>query len=84
MSEKKAIGALWKKESKAGNVYLSGQIEVNGNKINLVVFKNNYKEQKKHPDYKIYLSEPLQNQNTHYQAKANGYSPKEYTSEDPF
>ena len=81
--EKKSIGALWKKESKAGNTYFSGQIEVNGNKINLVVFKNN-KKQENHPDYRIFLSEPLQNQSNHYQAKANGYPPKEYTAEDPF
>lgn len=60
MSEKqKDIGALWLNESKSGTKYMSGSIEIDGVKHKIVVFKNNYKEQEKHPDYKIYLSTPM-------------------------
>ena len=52
--EKKStkVGALWKRE-KNGKPYLSGQIELNGKKINIFVFKNDHKEQEKHPDFVI-------------------------------
>lgn len=53
-----SIGALWEKESGKGGKFFSGNIEVNGEKISIVVFKNNYKEESKHPDYKIFLSKP--------------------------
>lgn len=53
--EKKSIGALWKNKSQKGDTYLSGSIEIGKEKIDIIVFKNNYKEQEKHPDYKIYL-----------------------------
>ena len=59
MSERqKDIGALWLNKSKAGNDYLSGNIEIDGTKHKIVIFANSYKEQEKHPDYKIYLSTP--------------------------
>jgi uncharacterized protein (DUF736 family) len=52
-------GALWLKKSKAGADFLSGYvIDENKNKINVVVFKNNYKKPgESSPDYRIYLSE---------------------------
>lgn len=49
-----SIGALWINNGK-NTIYLSGQIEIDGKKHNIVVFKNNYKKEDKHPDYKIYL-----------------------------
>ena len=55
------IGALWINE-KNGKKYMSGSVEINGQAIRIVVFKNNYKEQDKHPDYNIMLSQPQQNQ----------------------
>lgn len=57
MSEKN-IGALWLKTAKNGSKYMSGVVEINGEKHSIVVFKNNYKEQDKHPDYRIFPSEP--------------------------
>lgn len=51
------LGALWLKEGKSGK-YMSGRIEVNGEKINIVVFKNTYKEKENQPDYKILRSRP--------------------------
>lgn len=52
-------GALWLKKSKAGADFLSGYvIDENKNRINVVVFKNNYKKPgESSPDYRIYLSE---------------------------
>lgn len=52
-------GALWLKKSKAGSDFLSGYVlDENKNKINVVVFKNNYKKPgESSPDYRIYLSE---------------------------
>jgi len=50
-SERKDIGALWKKTSKSGQAYLSGQID--GRRI--VIFANKWKESgDKKPDYRIY------------------------------
>ena len=61
MSEK--IGALWVKENKNGKKYLSGEIEFNGEKVRIVIFKNTYKKEKKHPDYIIKKSENKQEKN---------------------
>jgi single-stranded DNA-binding protein len=56
-----SIGALWLKESGTGK-YMSGVIEINGQKINIVVFRNDYKKLPKHPDYRILKSEPKNQQ----------------------
>ena len=53
MANEKSIGALWIKTSKNGNKYMSGEVEINGQKHKITVFKNNYKEKETHPDYKI-------------------------------
>ncbi len=50
-------GALWVKDGQRGK-YMSGVIEINGEKINIVVFKNGYKKEDKHPDYRILKSRP--------------------------
>jgi len=55
--ERKSIGALWEKTSGRGANFLTGEVEIDGKKIKLVCFKNGYKEQEKHPDWRIYLSE---------------------------
>ncbi len=56
-----SIGALWIKE-KNNKKYMSGVIEINGEKINIVVFKNSYKKENKHPDYRILRSRPQSEQ----------------------
>jgi len=54
MSDKK-IGALWKKTTQTGKTLLTGNIEVNGEKIKLAVFDNGYKQEgTRQPDYIIY------------------------------
>jgi hypothetical protein len=50
------IGALWAKKSGNGLVYLSGEVEIGGNKTKITVFKNDRKNKPTHPDYNILLS----------------------------
>ena len=52
----KKIGALWLKEGKNGK-FLSGMLEVDGKKINLLVFRNDNKKEDRHPDYTINITE---------------------------
>ena len=48
------IGALWLKKGKNGT-FMSGVIDIDDdNSISVLVFKNGFKEQPKHPDYVIY------------------------------
>jgi uncharacterized protein (DUF736 family) len=58
------LGALWKKKSKAGMSFLSGYInDHDGQRIDVVVFANSKKTNEKAPDYRLYVSKPLDNQN---------------------
>ena len=58
MDKKDKIGAAWKKVSKKGTKFLSGEIEINGFKTPIVMFVNSYKEEgSKQPDFIIYKSE---------------------------
>jgi hypothetical protein len=57
MANENKIGALWLKE-KNGKKFFSGEIELNGQKHSVVVFRNTYKEEgSKQPDYNILLSQ---------------------------
>ena len=60
----KNIGAFWLKTSKKGEKYMSGYVEINGAKVDLIVFKNKQKREDKQPDYRIFLKEKRE-----YQAK---------------
>lgn len=53
------IGALWLRTAKnSGDKYMSGVVDMDGdNSQRIVVFKNGYKEENKHPDYVIYIQE---------------------------
>lgn len=56
------LGALWKKKSKAGMSFLSGYInDHDGQRIDIVVFANGNKKNEKAPDYRLYISRPLEN-----------------------
>lgn len=49
------LGALWLKRGKTGNIFMSGIITLaDDSVIKLLVFKNNYKEESRHPDYQIF------------------------------
>jgi len=47
------LGGLWVNESKKGEKYMVGYL---GN-LRLLVFKNQYKKEDKHPHYVMYLAE---------------------------
>lgn len=58
------LGALWKKKSKTGMSFLSGYInDHDGQRIDVVVFANSKKSNEKAPDYRLYVSKPLENRN---------------------
>ena len=53
-TKNESIGALWINEGK--NIkYLAGEITLDNEVTKIVVFKNSYKTEEKHPDYRIYL-----------------------------
>ena len=55
------LGALWKKKSKTGMSFLSGYInDHDGQRIDVVVFANSKKSNEKAPDYRLYVSRPLE------------------------
>lgn len=59
MEKKKSIGAFWKKVSKSLVEYYSGYIEIDGKKVNLVMFVNIAKKDEKYPDLQIHISETI-------------------------
>ena len=48
----KKIGGGWIKQGKKME-YISAQIEIDGKKINFMIFKNTRKAKETHPDYEI-------------------------------
>lgn len=63
-NRKDELGALWKKKSKSGMSFLSGYVKVDDlgleKEIKVVVFANSKKNNDKSPDYRIYVSRPLE------------------------
>ena len=58
------LGALWKKKSKTGLSFLSGYInDQDGQRTDIVVFANSKKTNERAPDYRLYISKPLETQN---------------------
>lgn len=54
MAQNESIGALWKNQGKNGKTYLSGNVEIDGRKIPIIIFPNTYKKPgEKTPDYRI-------------------------------
>jgi|TARA_Y100000310_G_scaffold124782_1_gene123585 uncharacterized protein (DUF736 family) len=47
------VCALWKQESKAGDMYLSGSLSKN---TKVLVLKNSFKAKDNEPDYRVYLA----------------------------
>lgn len=66
------LGALWKKKSKSGLSFLSGYVKVDDlgleKEIKVVVFANNNKSKENAPDYRIYVSKPLDSGSTQSEA----------------
>lgn len=53
MEKKKSIGGLYRKQTKNGDEFFSGWIELNNQKVKIVVWQNKYKKEDKHPDLTI-------------------------------
>jgi uncharacterized protein (DUF736 family) len=53
--KEREIGAFWKRESPSQK-FLSGKIEVEGKKLEVILFTNKYKEKDNQPDYRLFLS----------------------------
>lgn len=51
---RKDIGALWGKVGENGDEYFTGEIVMNGVKTQVNVRRNQYKENERHPDWRIY------------------------------
>lgn len=74
------LGALWKKKSKTGMSFLSGYINDNdGQRIDVVVFANSKKSNEKAPDYRLYVSKPLENKQAQQSkpTQTKQYQPKQ-------
>ena len=57
----KEIGVLWIKSSTKGQ-YMTGSIEINGEKIAVVCFLNSNKKEAKHPDWRIMKAKPRESE----------------------
>ena len=69
------LGALWKKKSKTGLSFLSGYInDHDGQRIDVVVFANSKKSNEKAPDYRLYVSKPMNKEATANTASTQVYS----------
>jgi hypothetical protein len=59
--KKRELGALWRREGKNQN-FLSGKVTIGKigeeQEVQIVVFKNNYKDNDKQPDFRIYEDKP--------------------------
>lgn len=56
MANEKSIGAIWKREGKKGE-FFSIILEINGEKLPFIAFKNGFKKEAKQPDYQIFPSQ---------------------------
>ena len=63
----KEVGALWARRGKSQN-YFSGYVTIGElgfeKKVRIVGFKNNFKDDEKHPDFRLYESEESVPQNS--------------------
>lgn len=63
MAEKqKEVGVLWSKTSNKGMSFMSGTIEIEGKKVEVVAFLNSNKKNPKEPDWRLYESRPREQQ----------------------
>lgn len=55
------IGGLWLREQRGGGDYMTGEIEIDGVRQRVVVFRNGYRtETNRQPHYCIYKDQPSQ------------------------
>ncbi len=59
MDRDSELGGLWLKTSNSGKKYMSGKFTINGETVEVVVFKNERKQPgERTPDYRVYKSQP--------------------------
>jgi uncharacterized protein (DUF736 family) len=58
VEKQKDIGAMWNREAKSGLAYMTGSIEIDGKRHEIVVFRNDKGGNDKRPDWKIYPATP--------------------------
>jgi hypothetical protein len=56
------IGALWVKEGQKGDFYKGFITLENGERLNILVFKNTYKNNEKQPDFQILKAKEIKKQ----------------------
>ena len=71
------ISALWKKESKQGKTYYSGKL----GQGKLLLYKNDFKRESKHPDLILYLAEDEKKED---REKEESRSEPEHEDDVPF
>lgn len=54
------IGALWIKSSRGGTEFMTGEVEIEGVKQRITVFRNGFKTTDKQPSYHIYRDTGVQ------------------------
>jgi uncharacterized protein (DUF736 family) len=65
LGKEKEIGATWTKQPKnGGEEYMTGDITVNGEKVSIILFRNNFKDQENKPDWRIYVRDPMEEKST--------------------
>lgn len=57
-SKDDSIGALWARSTPQVGEYLSGHVELDGKKYEIVCFINKYKKEDKHPKFRVFRSKP--------------------------
>lgn len=72
------IASIWQNQDKKGNTYFTGTL----GSARIVILKNNYKKESKHPDFNIFVQEPEKKE---YAQSGGGIaSPADDLEEIPF
>ena len=61
------LGALWSKTNAKGQ-FFTGNLEINGEKIGVVVFSNDKRGNEKAPDWRILRAKPRESKPAHDEA----------------
>ena len=56
ISKENEIGAIWQRTTKNGDAFFSGKLKLDGKEYEIVIFKNGYKTDPRHPDARVYIS----------------------------
>lgn len=83
MSQDKAplieLTGLWENKDRKGNTYLSGNLSPG---VRVLVFKNNYKQNEREPDYRLCLAKRTHDERNDSSAPGGGPSAQSSSSDD--